>query len=96
MSLTHENVEKIAHLARLDIAAADLPAMAASLGKILAFVAQLEAAPVAGVEPMAHPLSQAVQRLRADVVTEVDEREKLQAIAPSVTAGLYTVPRVIE
>ena len=49
----------------------------------------------AGIVPMAHPLDQ-VQRLRADVVTETNQREQFQAIAPQVEAGLYLVPKVIE
>jgi aspartyl-tRNA(Asn)/glutamyl-tRNA(Gln) amidotransferase subunit C len=96
MSLTQEDVRKIAHLARIEVADSDLPAMASNLGRILAFVDQLNAAEVGDVKPMAHPLDTAVQRMRADEVTEVNEREKLQAIAPEVTAGLYTVPRVME
>jgi len=96
MSLSTTDVVKIAHLARLDIGEQELNAMANSLGKILAFVNQLENAPVAGLEPMAHPLAGETQRMRDDRVTEVDAREKLQAIAPDVTAGLYCVPRVIE
>jgi aspartyl-tRNA(Asn)/glutamyl-tRNA(Gln) amidotransferase subunit C len=45
---------------------------------------------------MAHPLSGQSQRLRADVVTDGDRHERYQENAPSVQAGLYVVPRVIE
>jgi aspartyl-tRNA(Asn)/glutamyl-tRNA(Gln) amidotransferase subunit C len=96
MSLTAKDVTKIAHLARVEMGEQDLTAMVSSLGKILAFVNQLESAPVADLAPMAHPLAGEVQRLRDDRVTEVNVREKLQAIAPEVVAGLYCVPRVIE
>ena len=57
---------------------------------------QLAAADTAGVEPMAHPLADQVQRLRPDVASETDQREKFQRNAPSVAAGLYLVPKVIE
>jgi aspartyl-tRNA(Asn)/glutamyl-tRNA(Gln) amidotransferase subunit C len=65
------------------------------LSKIVDFVDQLSQADTAGVVPMAHPLD-AVQRLRPDVVTEPDERDRYQQNAPSVADGLYLVPKVIE
>jgi aspartyl-tRNA(Asn)/glutamyl-tRNA(Gln) amidotransferase subunit C len=65
------------------------------LGDVLTLIDQLQAADTAGVEPMAHPLD-AVQRLRADVVSEPDQRTALQAIAPAVADGLFLVPKVIE
>ena len=55
----------------------------------------MDAADVADIEPMANP-QDAMQRLRDDVVTEVDQREKFQAIAPNTEAGLYLVPKVLE
>ena len=51
---------------------------------------------VGSVLPMAHPLDGQRQRLRPDVVSETDQHEKYQRNAPSVQAGLYVVPRVIE
>jgi aspartyl-tRNA(Asn)/glutamyl-tRNA(Gln) amidotransferase subunit C len=95
MALEASQVESIAHLARLGIDAADVPDYARSLSAILAFVEQLRRVDTTGVEPLAHPL-EATQRLRPDVVTEVDEREKFQRCAPLTEAGLYLVPRVIE
>lgn len=95
MSLDAADVEKIAHLARLGIDAADVPEYARNLSDILAFVEQLNTADTAGVEPLAHPL-EAVQRLRPDTVTETDERENFQQVAPQTEAGLYLVPKVIE
>lgn len=95
MSLNRSEVEKIAHLARLEISEADVAAYAHSLSDILALVAQMDAVNTHGVAPMAHPLD-AVQRLRADEVSETNQREKFQAIAPQVEAGLYLVPKVIE
>ena len=95
MALDTAAVTRIAHLARLGIEAADIPEYARNLSDILAFVEQLDAVPTAGVMPLAHPL-EARQRLRPDEVTETDNREAFQAIAPSVEAGLYLVPKVIE
>lgn len=95
MALKPEDVKSIAHLARLDIREADIPTYAGNLSRIIDFVNQLEAAETGGVEPMAHPLRMA-QRLRADEVTEHDERALYQENAPQVEAGLYLVPKVIE
>jgi aspartyl-tRNA(Asn)/glutamyl-tRNA(Gln) amidotransferase subunit C len=96
MSLTRQDVEKIAHLARLSISAQELPVYVASLSSIVNFVDELSRVETGNVEPMAHPLEGQHQRLRADAVTETDRHEKYQVNAPSVQAGLYVVPRVIE
>jgi aspartyl-tRNA(Asn)/glutamyl-tRNA(Gln) amidotransferase subunit C len=95
MSLTKQDVENIAHLARLAIDEADIPNYANNLSSILELVEQMNAIDTAGVEPMAHPLD-AVQRLRKDEVTERDQREHFQQVAPLTEAGLYLVPKVIE
>jgi len=95
MSLDKTQVEKIAHLARLQIDAADVPEYATNLSNILDLVEQMDAVDTDGVNPMAHP-TDAVQRLREDVVTESDQRDQFQAIAPQVENGLYLVPKVIE
>jgi aspartyl-tRNA(Asn)/glutamyl-tRNA(Gln) amidotransferase subunit C len=96
MSLTRTQVEAIAHLARLEITEAQMPVYVDSLSRIIDFVEKLAAAETAGVEPMAHPLADQVQRLRPDVVTETNQRDKNQRNAPSVAAGLYLVPKVLE
>jgi aspartyl-tRNA(Asn)/glutamyl-tRNA(Gln) amidotransferase subunit C len=96
MSLTRAQVEGIAHLARLEITEEEMPVYIESLSRIIDFVEQLSAAHTAGVEPMAHPLADQVQRLRPDAVDETDRHEKYQQNAPSVAAGLYLVPKVIE
>ncbi len=96
MTLTRRDVENIAHLARLEIAEAELPVYVGSLSAILAFVEQLSGAATGNVEPMAHPLEGQVQPLREDSVTETDRREAYQANAPAVEAGLYLVPKVLE
>jgi aspartyl-tRNA(Asn)/glutamyl-tRNA(Gln) amidotransferase subunit C len=95
MSLDTTQVHKIAHLARLRITAEEASAYAESLSRILGLIEQMNAVDTSGVEPMAHP-SDSPLRLRADEVTEPNQREKFQAIAPAVEAGLYLVPKVIE
>lgn len=96
MALTREQIENIAHLARLALAPAELPVYQQSLSAIFDFVGELNAADTASVAPMAHPLPGLSQRLRADVVTETDHHEIHQRNAPQVAAGLYLVPKVIE
>ena len=96
MSLTRQDVEKIAHLARLLISEQEMPVYVTSLSAIVDFVDQLAKADTGAVAPMAHPLAGQTQRLRADEVTETDRHEEYQANAAAVQAGLYLVPRVIE
>jgi aspartyl-tRNA(Asn)/glutamyl-tRNA(Gln) amidotransferase subunit C len=96
MSLTRQDVEKIAHLARLSITEQEMPVYVSSLSRIVDFVDELSRAETGDVLPMAHPLDGQHQRLRADEVTETDHHDKYQANAPAVSAGLYVVPRVIE
>ena len=96
MSLNRRDIENIAYLARLALTEAEIPLYVEGLSRIMALVAQLEAADTSQVEPMAHPLPGQRQRLREDVVTTTDQRELLQRNAPQVEAGLYLVPRVIE
>lgn len=95
MSINTEEVNRIAWLARLAIESDKTDAYAHDLSGILNFIEQMSAVDTAAVEPMAHPLDQA-QRLRPDVVTESDQRQLFQQNAPSVEAGLYLVPKVIE
>jgi len=95
MSLTASDVKKISHLARLAIDDADIEQYANNLSGILGLVEQMDAADVANIEPMANP-QDSTQRLREDVVTEVDQREKFQSIAPVTESGLYLVPKVLE
>jgi aspartyl-tRNA(Asn)/glutamyl-tRNA(Gln) amidotransferase subunit C len=96
MSLTRQDVEKIAHLARLSISVQELPVYVSSLSSIVDFVHELSHADTGSIEPMAHPLDGQHQRLRPDLVTETDHHEKYQRNAPDVQSGLYVVPRVIE
>ncbi|WP_415885458.1 Asp-tRNA(Asn)/Glu-tRNA(Gln) amidotransferase subunit GatC [Neptuniibacter sp. SY11_33] len=95
MSLDRSDVDKIAHLARLQIEEQDTPEYAQNLTNILDLVDQMQAIDTTDVSPMAHPLD-AVQRLRSDDVTEENNREQLQSVAPAVENGLFLVPKVIE
>ena len=95
MSIQKDDIEKIAHLARLGISDDDVPEYAQKLSNILEMVEQMNAVNTEGVTPMAHPLD-AHQRLRADEVTEENQREHFQENAPDVESGLFLVPQVIE
>ncbi len=95
MSLTPEEVGRIARLARLEISAEEAGQTRDQLNGILSFIEQLQAVDTAGVAPMAHAID-VVQRLRPDAVTEANRRADFQAIAPETEAGLYLVPKVIE
>jgi aspartyl-tRNA(Asn)/glutamyl-tRNA(Gln) amidotransferase subunit C len=95
VSLSKEQVEHIASLARLQLEEGEFDDVVGKLSRIVDFVDQLQAAPTDDVLPMAHPLNMA-QRLRADEVTEPNARDEYQANAPAVEDGFYLVPRVIE
>ena len=95
MALERSDVEKIAHLARLGLNEAEIPQTTATLNNILGLIDAMQAVDTEGVEPLAHPL-EATQRLRADQVTEQNQRDAYQAVAPAVQDGLYLVPKVIE
>jgi aspartyl-tRNA(Asn)/glutamyl-tRNA(Gln) amidotransferase subunit C len=95
MALDRDDVLSIAHLARLAISDADIPEYARNLSRILDFVAEMNAVDTSGLAPMAHPLDMP-QRLRADVITEHDQRALFQSVAPLVEEGYFLVPKVIE
>lgn len=95
MSLGRAEVDYISRLAAIAVDENEVDQVAAKLSNILDLFSQMEAADTTGVAPMAHPLDQ-VQRLRPDAVTESDQHEKLQSVAPAVQDGLYLVPQVIE
>jgi aspartyl-tRNA(Asn)/glutamyl-tRNA(Gln) amidotransferase subunit C len=95
VSLNEEDIQKIAWLARLEIDQADCSRYAHELSQVLDLVDELNRIDTDNVEAMAHP-TDAVQRLREDAVSEENQREKFQAIAPQAEDGLYLVPRVIE
>ncbi len=95
MSLSKQQVQHIAQLARLRLEQDQFDDIVAKLSSIVDFVDQLQQVPTDDVVPMAHPLDQA-QRLRPDAVTECNERDAIQGNAPAVSDGFYLVPKVIE
>ncbi len=95
MSLDKDQVQHIALLARLKLSAEEYAESVEKLSRIVDFVAQLSQADTHDVLPMAHPLDTA-QRLRADAVFEVNERDRYQENAADVSDGLYLVPKVLD
>jgi aspartyl-tRNA(Asn)/glutamyl-tRNA(Gln) amidotransferase subunit C len=95
MSLSPDQVRRIARLARLAIRPEESEAVLESLNRVLGLVDEMRQVDTSGIEPMAHPLN-AQQRLRPDAVTEPDRRDLYQSVAPAVEGGLYLVPKVIE
>jgi aspartyl-tRNA(Asn)/glutamyl-tRNA(Gln) amidotransferase subunit C len=95
MSLSLEQVDRIARLARIELSADEREATQAKLNQIFGLIEQMQAVDTTGIAPMSHP-QDVVQRLRADHVSETDRRDAYQAVAPEVDRGLYLVPKVIE
>jgi aspartyl-tRNA(Asn)/glutamyl-tRNA(Gln) amidotransferase subunit C len=95
MSLVHDQVRRLARLARIAIRPDETESVLERLNRVLGLVDEMRRVDTTGVEPMAHPLD-AAQRLRADEVTESDQRKLYQSVAPAVEGGLYLVPKVIE
>ena len=95
MSVKESEIEKIATLARIRIDQHDVPEVADRINDILAMFDKMQSVDTSGIEPMANPLD-ATQRLRADTITETEQRANFQAIAPNTEQGLYLVPKVIE
>ena len=95
MSLNLDEVARIAKLARIELSATEVETTREQLSNVLGFIAQLQSIDTKGIEPMAHAVD-VVQRLRPDMVTEIDRRTVFQSVAPETEAGLYLVPQVIE
>lgn len=95
MSVDEATVRRVAHLARIEVAEADLAPLAAELSAILAFAEQLAEVDVGGVEPMTSVTPMALKR-RADEVTEGDIRDAILQNAPDAREGFFTVPKVVE
>jgi aspartyl-tRNA(Asn)/glutamyl-tRNA(Gln) amidotransferase subunit C len=95
MSISHEEVLKIAHLARLELAPSEIEPTQTKLNGIFNLIEAMQAVDTAGVRPMSHPHDRALP-LREDAVTEANVRQKAQLTAPLVERGLYLVPQVIE
>jgi len=95
MSLSDDQIRRIAQLARIAIGDGESAQMRDRLNRVLGLIDQLQAVNTAGIEPMSHALD-VVQPLRRDAVTESDQRARFQSGAPAVEGGLYLVPKVIE
>ena len=95
MALSLDDVKRIAALARISITEAEAEQMLAQLSGVFSLIEQMQAADTRGIEPMSHA-QDVVLRLRADAVSESDQHELFQSVAPQVEAGLYLVPKVIE
>ena len=95
MSLTLQEVKRVAWLARIEITDAEAGAAQGHLNDIFKLIEQMQLVDTEGVAPMAHA-QDVVQRLREDRVTETDQHALYQSIAPQVEDGLYLVPKVIE
>jgi aspartyl-tRNA(Asn)/glutamyl-tRNA(Gln) amidotransferase subunit C len=99
MSLTPDQLQRIALLARIEVSPEEASGVADRLNQVLGLIDQLQAVDTRGIEPMSHALDAQLavqQRLRPDAVTEADRRADYQAVAPAVAQGLYLVPKVIE
>jgi aspartyl-tRNA(Asn)/glutamyl-tRNA(Gln) amidotransferase subunit C len=95
MSLSPDDVKRIARLARIEISDIEAQATQSQLNSIFDLIATMQAVDTGGIAPMAHA-QEVTQRLRDDAVTETDRHAAFQAIAPAVENGLYLVPKVIE
>jgi aspartyl-tRNA(Asn)/glutamyl-tRNA(Gln) amidotransferase subunit C len=95
MVLTEADVQRIAHLARIEITPAEADDVRAKLDSIFELIEKMRAVDTTGIVPMAHA-QEVVLPLREDVVTEVDRRELYQSVAPAVQDALYLVPKVVE
>ena len=95
MSLTPDDVRRLARLARIAIEPAEETAVLERLNRALGLIEEMRAVDTRGIEPMAHVVDTA-QRLRPDEVRETDQRALYQSVAPAVEEGLYLVPKVIE
>ncbi len=99
MSLSLTDVQRIAHLARIELASGEAEATLGQLNNIFGLIEQMQAVDTQGVAPLTTPLaaiSEVALRLRDDVVTETNHRAEYQKPAPAVQDGLYLVPKVIE
>lgn len=95
LKVTRDVVGKIAELAQLQIRESEIDNVLEKMNQVLDLVEEMQAVDTNGVEPMAHPLD-ATQTLRADRITETNQRDHFQQLAPATQDGLYLVPRVVE
>ena len=95
MPLSLDDVKRVANLARIEISKNEARTALVQLSDIFGLIQEMQAVNTSAIKPVSHA-QDVMQRLRADVVTEIDQRELFQSIAPKVEAGLYLVPKVIE
>jgi aspartyl-tRNA(Asn)/glutamyl-tRNA(Gln) amidotransferase subunit C len=95
MSLTPDDVRRLARLARIDLEPEESHAVLDRLNRVLGLIDEMRRVDTQGIEPMSHAVDVS-QRLRPDEVREPDRREAYQSVAPAVQEGLYLVPKVIE
>ena len=95
MDVTVEVVKNIAELVQLKVDDAEIQQLTEGMQNILALADQMQAIDTEGVEPVSNPLD-ASQKLRPDAITEKNQRELFQSLAPASESGLYLVPRVVE
>ena len=95
MSLSLDDVKRVANLARVEVSETEAHTALTQLSDIFSLIQQMQAVNTSTIKPMSHA-QDVMQRLRPDLVTEIDQRELFQAIAPKVEAGFYLVPKVIE
>lgn len=95
MSLSLNDVKRVANLARIEVTEDEARTALAQLSGIFGLIEQMQAVDTSAIKPMSHA-QDLVQRLRGDAVTEIDQRELFQSVAPQIEAGLYLVPKVIE
>jgi aspartyl-tRNA(Asn)/glutamyl-tRNA(Gln) amidotransferase subunit C len=95
VSLSLEEIKRIAHLARVEISEAEAAQAQGQLNDIFRLIEGMQAVDTGGIEPMSHA-QDLMLRLREDAVTEGDQHTLFQSVAPQVEGGLYLVPRVIE
>lgn len=99
MALNPNDIERIAHLARLELQPAESERMLARINRFFSLVERMRSVDTTGIEPLAHPVAviqDVALRLRADVASEPDQREANQRSAPAVQDGLFLVPKVME
>ena len=95
MALTLDDVNRIAQLARIEVAPDEAGEVLSRMTGIFRLIEEMQAVDTTGVEPMSHA-QDVTLRLRDDRVTEHDQHQLFQSIAPRVEDGLYLVPKVIE
>ncbi|TPE50512.1 Asp-tRNA(Asn)/Glu-tRNA(Gln) amidotransferase subunit GatC [Amaricoccus solimangrovi] len=95
MSIDKETARRVAHLARIEVAEADLEPLATELSAILGFMEQLGEVDISGIEPMTSVTPMAAP-MRADVVNDGGCPGKVLANAPDARSGFFTVPKVVE